>query len=301
MPSTSRNDSILSLKKSKAYYFEPGDLHIIVEETRFRVHSYFFARDSPVFHKLLNPASPGDNKHGSSESDAMMLADVSVQDFETFLWVFYNPRYSLYDAPVETWHTILRLADKWDFKQVKELAVREPNKKKDLALIDRMALYQAYKVDNKHLVPLYAELVKRDRPLSIEEARVLGLETMVLVNTAREKLRANPSNGGLSPLPEGLEDGDVHREIEGLLDGDMGREIQLSAYPHDDRSRPASPVRAPSFRVPSGFADSLCFTNTTGYHKPTKLDTRTSTLTRGKHSPSRKNGSHLRRPPSSSD
>lgn len=123
-------------------------------------------------------------------------------------------KYSLYEASVDDWNSILNLADKWDFNEVKELAVRELQKKKELDIVTKMALYQKYKVDKRHLVPLYASLCKRDIPLSLGEAHILGMEATILVNTARERLRANPSDGGRSPLPSRLDDGDIFRELE---------------------------------------------------------------------------------------
>ncbi len=120
----------------------------------------------------------------------------------------------LYDASVDDWNSILNLADKWDFYEVKELAVRELQKKKELDIVTKMALYQKYKVDKRHLVPLYASLCRRDIPLSLGEATILGMEATILVNTARERLRANPSDGGRSPLPTGLDDTNIFRELE---------------------------------------------------------------------------------------
>jgi hypothetical protein len=116
---------------------------------------------------------------------------------------------------VDDWICILNLADKWDFNEVKELAVRELQKKRELDIVTKIALYgyQKYAVDKRHLVPLYAALCKRDFPLSLEEGQTIGMEATVLVNTVRERLRANHS-AGRSPLPKGLEEADVFRVIE---------------------------------------------------------------------------------------
>jgi hypothetical protein len=68
------------------------------------VHRYFFERESIYFKdKFTVPASPGKEQAGTSESNAILLQDVgkkertkphceiTVERFETFLWVFYNP------------------------------------------------------------------------------------------------------------------------------------------------------------------------------------------------------------------
>lgn len=159
--------------------------------------------------------------------------------FSTF---FLDRKYSLYDASVEDWQCILNLADKWEFQEVKELCVRELHKKNDLDLITKMALYQKYKVDPRHLVPLYAALCERDTPLNLEESRILGIETVVLINTTRERLRADPSNGGRSPLPSGLETDDIFRSIE----RDLGIEVgSTTKHIEELQAAMAKPGRSP--------------------------------------------------------
>ena len=56
------------------------------------MHKFFFERESNYFvGKLAVPASPGKEASGTSDSTAIILENVSVDDFATFLWVFYNP------------------------------------------------------------------------------------------------------------------------------------------------------------------------------------------------------------------
>ncbi|KAF8911667.1 hypothetical protein CPB84DRAFT_1842141 [Gymnopilus junonius] len=239
--SQSRNDSISVLDHHPRYYIDAADLHVLVcRSDPLRVHSYFFARESPIFNRKLNPASPGDIKEGTNDNDPIVLEDVSPHEFERLLWVFYNPKYSLYDTSIEDWNIILNLADKWEFLEVKELAVRELQKKPDLDIVSKMSLYQRYKVDPRHLIPLYAQLCARDTPLTIEEATILGIETTVLINSAREQLRANPSDEGRSPLPAGLEEGDVFRTLEKQLGLEQGSTARFRE--EHNLTSPTSPV-----------------------------------------------------------
>jgi hypothetical protein len=55
------------------------------------VHGFFFQRESSTFNKKLNPASPGYVKEGTNDNDPVVLEDVTPEEFEKFLWVFYNP------------------------------------------------------------------------------------------------------------------------------------------------------------------------------------------------------------------
>lgn len=219
------------------YYLTGGDLHVIAGNTLFRVHGYFFARDSPIFKTKLNPASPGQTKEGTTPDSPVVLDGITAKEFEILLWVFYNPLYSLYDADVETWKSILNLANKLEFKEVKELAIRELHMKKELPLVEKMALYQHHQVDSRHLVPLFAELCARDTPLTLEESKILGPESTFLVYSAREGLRAKPSDGGRSPLPPGLEEEDVFHAIEKLLGMENGSTLAFHRLGGDSTDR----------------------------------------------------------------
>jgi hypothetical protein len=58
----------------------------------FRIHRYFFQRDSEHFDKMLAvPASPGEPSRGTSDGNAFRLEGITAADFELFLWIFYNP------------------------------------------------------------------------------------------------------------------------------------------------------------------------------------------------------------------
>jgi hypothetical protein len=102
------DDKLTSLRTHSEYYIRGGDLHFIVstlkdiyllnlsssqvENYRFRVHSFFFERESVYFQERLK-ASPSVKNlpDGSSDSNAIQLDDVKSVAFERLLWVFYNP------------------------------------------------------------------------------------------------------------------------------------------------------------------------------------------------------------------
>lgn len=155
---------------------------------------------------------------------------------------FFHRKYSLYDADVETWMVILNIANKLQFKEVKELAVRELHMKKELPLVEKMVLYQHHQVDQRHLVPLFAELVSRDTALTLEESRILGPESTFLVYTARERLRSPSSEGDRSPLPPGLEEKDVYNSIERLLELDPGSTMEFQQLEANSTRKSVIPI-----------------------------------------------------------
>lgn len=186
--------SLRNLRKDDNYYLSGGDLHLLVHKVLFRVHRYFFERESSAFTRIL-----AQTDQGSSDSTAIKLYNVTPVEFATFLWVFYNPKYS-YDATVDNWHCILRLAHLWGFPEVKNLAVRELQKL-DLDTVDRIVLYRQYSIDEEVLVPLYSDLCSRDEPITRQEAVKLGVKSILHILDARETLRARLMGRQLDVLP----------------------------------------------------------------------------------------------------
>ena len=68
------------------------------------------------------------------------------------------------------------------------LVVRELEKQ-IIPSIYKIVIYHRYNVDRGLLLPSYMDLVSREETLSIEEAKDLGLETSLMIMTAREIVR----------------------------------------------------------------------------------------------------------------
>ncbi|RPD57424.1 hypothetical protein L227DRAFT_230802 [Lentinus tigrinus ALCF2SS1-6] len=215
--------AVEQIKRHPKYYLNGGDVHFLVENYIYRVHRYFFERESAWFREKLGAPSPaGQQPKGSSDANPFPLDDVAADDFSKFLWVFYNPKYSIYDATLDDWVAILKLAFDWRFGEVKKLCTREIEKF-EIAPVPKIELYQTYELDKKLLIPAFLYLCMRQEPLSLKEGRQIGLETALLVATARECARGKPiGNGSRSPTAAELEEDDmvsIIKEIFGLSAG----------------------------------------------------------------------------------
>lgn len=63
-----------------------------VENHLYRIHSYFFERESLFFRQKVSSSNNNDGEErGSTDHNAYTLEDVKSEDFARFLWVFYNP------------------------------------------------------------------------------------------------------------------------------------------------------------------------------------------------------------------
>jgi hypothetical protein len=213
--------NLSQVRRHDTYYLKGGDLHVMIDDVIFRVHRYFFIRESAYFREELEyPASPGQPSKGTEDSNAIIIAEdrqgraVHAIDFEKFLWVFYNPLYSLYDASVEDWSRILHLANTWRFHEVKSLCVRELQRL-EMPSVDRIQLYQNFEVDQTLLIPCYAEVCSRETALTVHEGEQLGMKTAMLLMQARERARAR--DGARSPLPADIRSQQVVSLVEEMF------------------------------------------------------------------------------------
>lgn len=105
------DDCVKLRRRHEKYYIPSGDvvflvsralLHVYaftqtssqVEDIIFRVHRYFFLRDSPVFRDMFSlptPPEPGTNVEGASDENPISLPQVTSKEFAHFLWLFYKP------------------------------------------------------------------------------------------------------------------------------------------------------------------------------------------------------------------
>ncbi|KAF8959962.1 hypothetical protein BDZ97DRAFT_1367307 [Flammula alnicola] len=218
MATSNPDSSFLTLTRHETYYISGGDLFILVDHIQFKVHRYFFERESKFFStKLATPLSAGSPLQGSGDSNAIILENVTADQFATFLWVFYNPKYSLYEAPVEDWEVILALANRWSFDEVKSLAIRELEKK-EMPDVQRIKLYHENNVDRNFLIPGYAALCEREEPLSLSEGMDLGMETTLMIARGREEARSSRlASGARSPQTPTIHGADLHEVIRELF------------------------------------------------------------------------------------
>ncbi|KII86835.1 hypothetical protein PLICRDRAFT_113856 [Plicaturopsis crispa FD-325 SS-3] len=208
--------TVASITQHPKYYLRGGDMTVNIENTIFRVHSYFFDVDSAFFRELLNSVSPGASPQGTSDRNAFKLQNVTVEEFALLLWVFYNRSYSEYEAPVDDWVAILRLANEWQFVEVKRLAIRKLEKL-DLDPVQKIVLYRAHNIDSSYLVDAFSALCRRDTLLPLSDCEKLGMPTFLQISEARERARGQCEGGVYSPTAANLEPEELQSVVCGVF------------------------------------------------------------------------------------
>jgi hypothetical protein len=182
------------IKRHDEWYLTSGDVIFLVDNYLYRVHRYFFERESGYWRQRFSaPSPPGQPPKGSSDYSPWPLPGVNPVDFSRFLWVFYNQKYSIFEANGDEWISILKLSCEWGFDEVRGFALRQLETKYQEPL-DKIQLYHTYKIDKILLIPSYIAMALRPEPLTLAEGKLLGLETALALARAREFARGVKSS-----------------------------------------------------------------------------------------------------------
>jgi hypothetical protein len=112
-----------------------------------------------------------------------------------------NRNFEQRDLSYEEWKSVLDLAMCWDFISIRRLAlknIRPPTPH------DQLILARTYSVDH-WVVPALSALCERETPLSLEEARQMDIEDVVLVATVREDIRSRNLQVDAAEIPRRVE------------------------------------------------------------------------------------------------
>ncbi len=176
-----------------------------VDGTLYRIHRYFFCRDSNEFITRIShlPAQE------QASSPVISLENVKTQDLDAFLSVLYplcvpyarvssSQAIELFfwlrdfsvpaERSFEELVSILDLSTRWGFASIREMAIRCMNLKPPTSL-QRLVLGQKYAIEDWTL-PALQELCERPLPLALDEARLMNIEDVVLVGSVRESVRS---------------------------------------------------------------------------------------------------------------
>ncbi|KAF6751264.1 hypothetical protein DFP72DRAFT_1137717, partial [Ephemerocybe angulata] len=179
---------------SKEYYMPDGDVWALVKsDTYCRFHSYWTRNATNFYESFLEPGKKleKDALPGTGPEKAIIIRNATIQEFERFLWVFYNKKYDDYsEASLEDWFTILRLSHEWGYEDVKAMALRYIKGRAEEIpdLVDRIVLYEKYSLPSDTILPMYMTLCTREEFPTDTECSKLGDTRALQIHRARERL-----------------------------------------------------------------------------------------------------------------
>jgi hypothetical protein len=112
-----------------------------------------------------------------------------------------NRNFERCDLSSEEWKYVLHLSTRWDFASIRRLALK---KIQPPTAHDQLILARTYSVDH-WVVPALSALCERETPLSLEEARQMDIEDVVLVAIVREDIRTHGLQVDAAEIPHRVE------------------------------------------------------------------------------------------------
>ncbi|KEP44987.1 BTB/POZ domain protein, partial [Rhizoctonia solani 123E] len=160
--------------------FEPGDgdVQITVNGTNFESHKYLIKRFQGL-KSFLDTQTLDIN---------IQCDDISAEDFREIFKVLYASSSIVTGPFVFTPHTListLRVATTYKHHELRDYCIRYLETL-ELDAIKRIELAQELHIPDWEK-PAYHELGMRDKPISREEAKTIGLEAFVIIAEMREK------------------------------------------------------------------------------------------------------------------
>ncbi|GJJ08408.1 hypothetical protein Clacol_002624 [Clathrus columnatus] len=181
-----------SIRRHKNYYFDNDQVIFLVEDTLFNVHRSLLMRHSTVFKDMFEmPSGPvsGESVEGSNDENPVRLENVRAVDFERLLSILYPSVIGKYSATLPEWISILQLATRWLFDDIRTLAITELT---DLKIDPVQKVAIALQCDiPEWLHSSYVALCLRQYPLTLDEGRKLGVDVVTKLAYTREVYRDN--------------------------------------------------------------------------------------------------------------
>ncbi|CAE6399170.1 hypothetical protein ACGC1H_005950 [Rhizoctonia solani] len=185
-----------TIVKHPKFFFDNTLVVIQIENVQFNVHKYQLLK-SDTFRDMFTIAeqSGGDSeelREGSSTENPIKMEGVSAQDFESLLTVLYANHFSSHQPEPNASLIIpaFRLANMWNFSELREYLM--PLAEQVLNDASKIAFAREFHVQ-QWIVPAYVRLCHRKEPLDSDEAKMIGLEGVLLISRIREgKYTKNP-------------------------------------------------------------------------------------------------------------
>ncbi|KAF7968658.1 hypothetical protein HWV62_29737 [Athelia sp. TMB] len=177
------------LKPHERYDFEDGTLLLEVDGILYSIHRHFLGQDSSFF------------EHFDKESQLIALPGVKSSDFDVFLSIFYPKKYGVLEpSTIDEWNTILDLADRWGFTQLRTLAIEQITP--IASPVEIIVLGRRYSIDAVDWcrANAYSDLCLRPGALSLEEGNLLGMDDVIKIFTIRQEYSLGRSSEVQDPL-----------------------------------------------------------------------------------------------------
>ncbi|KAJ1305369.1 hypothetical protein OPQ81_000384 [Rhizoctonia solani] len=192
----------VATKRHSKFYFDNTLIVMQVEDTLFNVHKYQLLKSETFSDMFAMPKKTDRESEGTSPESPIVLEGVRASDFEALLTVLYArtladfPSHFSSHQPTPEAHLIIpafRLANMWNFSDLRDYLL--PLAGKVFGDVDKIVFAREFDIQD-WLAPAHKNLCERPEPLTTEEARKLGVDSLLLISRMREQYRPpKPADG----------------------------------------------------------------------------------------------------------
>ncbi|CUA75514.1 hypothetical protein RSOLAG22IIIB_11796 [Rhizoctonia solani] len=185
----------MTTKRSSNFYFEDSLLVIQVEYTLFKVHRYQLLKSETFSDMFKMPKDPNAGpEEGSSPEHPIVIEGVAAADFEALMTVLYASQFSSHQPTPEASLIIpaFRLANMWNFSDLRGYLLLLAERV--LGDVDKIVFSREFDIQEWFALA-HSNLCERPEPITTEEARKLGIDSLLVISRIREQFRPpNPAN-----------------------------------------------------------------------------------------------------------
>src|SRR6266404_2514315 len=142
--------------------------------------------------------------------------------------------FEAHELSYEQWKSVVHLSTRWDFTSLRKLAlnsIRPPTPH------DRLVLARRYSVDD-WVLPSLTALCERTSPLSLDEARQMWIEDVILVATVREETRSGALRVDTAEIALRVDTAEIARRVKvaqaGKPNGFVSSEVKSEREAEDN-------------------------------------------------------------------
>ena len=149
---------------------------------------------------ILRPSSPSYTLRELSGSLCLLVCNRDLHIYRNF---------EAHELSYEQWKSVLHLSTRWGFASLRKLAlksIRPPTSH------DQLVLARTYSVE-EWVLPALTALCSRALPLSLDEARQMDIEDVILVAAVREEIRGGAFRVDAADIPRHVEMAQANRLI----------------------------------------------------------------------------------------
>ena len=135
--------------------------------------------------------------------------------------------FEAHELSYEQWKSVLHLSTRWGFDSLRKLAIKSI---KPPTSYDQLVLARTYSVE-QWILPALSVLCSRALPLSLDEARQMDIEDVILVAAVREEIRGDALRVDAADIPRHVEMALANNRLVSKVHGSAGQESGSTADP----------------------------------------------------------------------